>query len=395
MLFFKFLHFIQGYIRLKAQGGFPERFLNLCSNSGIPLWDVESRDGLLTASTTPAGYRKIRTPAKKSGMRVRIGKKHGLPFFIFPNRRRAGLLVGAVFFFLIIGLLSGRVWTVNVTGCETVSEEEITDTLAELGVRPGVRRGSIDTEQAERDALSRLPEISWMSVNFQGSAVSVEIRENTGDPPEKESDEPSNLVAARDGHIITMEVFAGTREQQVSAAVLKGDLLVGGITQNKDGSVNFRSAQGYITAETSRSISTSLSGLADTQRISDIKSRCTLVFFGLRIPLGTFNAKGGVSFKEERYLLLGGIKMPVGIIIDRTCKTETGSAVTDAGKLRLLALEEHFSKCSEELRYVKVSNSRTVLRQSESGVTVTGEYRCIENIGERKVIDVDWQGTQQ
>ncbi|MBQ4039562.1 MAG: sporulation protein YqfD, partial [Oscillospiraceae bacterium] len=75
-MLFKILHFLRGYVRLKAHGGFPERFLNLCTNRGIPLWEVESRDGIMFANTTPDGYRKIRAPAKKSGMKVRISKKY-------------------------------------------------------------------------------------------------------------------------------------------------------------------------------------------------------------------------------------------------------------------------------------------------------------------------------
>ncbi|MBQ2775663.1 MAG: sporulation protein YqfD [Clostridia bacterium] len=394
MLLFKILHFLRGYVRLKAQGGFPERFLNLCSNKKIPLWNVESRGGILLANTTPNGYRQIRTPAKKSGMKVRILKKYGLPFFAFSNRKRIGLLFGIVCFFLIIGILSGMVWTVSVEGCETVSEEEITDALASLGVRPGVIRQKIDIEKTEREALGKLPNISWMSVNFQGSAVIVEVRETTGKLPETQDDTPSNLVAAADGQIVTMEVFSGTREQQVSAAVLKGDLLVGGITENKDGTVNFRKAQGYITAITSHNVTTTLNEVSQLRMISDIDSRCTLVFFGLKIPLGPFNSNKE-SYNEESYVTLNGIKMPVGIVLDRSYKTAQASAVTDANTIRLLALEEHFSECSQKFEYMKIMESQTTLRQSKSGVTVTGDYKCLQNIGESKEIEIDAQSAQQ
>ena len=88
---------------MKASGGFPERFLNLCSHGNIPYWDA--------------------------GMRMKIVKKSGLPFLLSKNRVHAGLAVGAVFFILITAALSGRIWTVNVTGCETVPEEDIRETV--------------------------------------------------------------------------------------------------------------------------------------------------------------------------------------------------------------------------------------------------------------------------
>ncbi len=395
MLLFKLLHFLRGYVKIKAHGGFPERFLNLCTNRGIPLWEIENHDGIMFANTSPNGYRKIRTPAKKSGMKVRIHKKYGLPFFAFSNRRRIGLLFGTVCFFLIIGLLSGMVWTVSVDGCENVHEEEITDVLASLGVRPGVIRQKINIEKVEREALSRLPNISWMSVNFQGSAVIVEVRETTGKIPEKHDEAPSNLIAAADGQIVTMEVFSGTKEQQVSSAVLKGDLLVGGITENRDGTVTFRQAKGYITAKTSHSIKTTFSQISETRKISDIKSRYTLIFFGLKIPLGPFNAGKSTSFNEESYILLNNVKMPVGIVTDRLYKTAQTDAVSDQNTVRLLALEEHFSDCAQKFKYMKVMEFQTTLRQNKQGVTVTGEYKCLQNIGERKEIDIDIQIAQQ
>ena len=101
---------------MKASGGFPERFLNLCSRGNIPYWDVCCTNGVVFARTTPEGYRMMRPCAKKAGMRMKIVKKSGLPFLLSKNRVHEGLAVGAVCFILITAALSGRIWTVNVTG---------------------------------------------------------------------------------------------------------------------------------------------------------------------------------------------------------------------------------------------------------------------------------------
>ena len=55
---------------MKASGGFPERFLNLCSRVNIPYWDVCCTNGVVFARTTPEGYRMMRPCAKKAGMRM-------------------------------------------------------------------------------------------------------------------------------------------------------------------------------------------------------------------------------------------------------------------------------------------------------------------------------------
>ncbi len=38
------LKFIRGYVQIKVWGFAPERFLNLCSNKNILLWDIR-REG--------------------------------------------------------------------------------------------------------------------------------------------------------------------------------------------------------------------------------------------------------------------------------------------------------------------------------------------------------------
>lgn len=96
------------------------------------------------------------------------------------NRVHAGLAVGAVCFVLITAALSGRIWTVNVTGCETVSEEDIRETVERLGVYSGMRKKQLDTHAVAEDAMSALPEISWLSVNIVGCSVNVDVREGVG-----------------------------------------------------------------------------------------------------------------------------------------------------------------------------------------------------------------------
>lgn len=67
-------------------------------------------------------------------------KKSGLPFWLFKNRVHAGLAVGALCFVLITAALSGRIWTVSVTGCETVPQEDIIEAVGRLGICPGMRK---------------------------------------------------------------------------------------------------------------------------------------------------------------------------------------------------------------------------------------------------------------
>lgn len=307
---------------MRASGGFPERFLNLCSRGNIPYWDVCCTNGVVFARTTPEGYRMMRPCAKKAGMRMKIVKKSGLPFLLSKNRVHAGLAVGAVCFILITAALSGRIWTVNVD------------------VREGV-----------------------------GKSV-------------KKNDAPCDIVAAADGQIQTLEIFSGTAMQERNAAVLKGDTIISGIVENRDGGMSMRHAAGYITALTKHTFSTSSHSLP-SRKISDVKSRYTLLFFSLKIPLGS---RIDPDFTEDRFLTLGGEKLPIGIRAERKYIFAPADA-TDDSLSDLITLEEHFYKSSNNLRDMLVMSRTTTERQSDGRAVFFSEYGCLQNIGEERRIE--------
>ncbi|MBQ9553290.1 MAG: sporulation protein YqfD, partial [Clostridia bacterium] len=72
MIFVRFLRLLAGWVSFRVSGGFPERFINLCSRENIPLWNLKNEGGALSAATTIAGYRHLRSCAVRSGMRSRV-----------------------------------------------------------------------------------------------------------------------------------------------------------------------------------------------------------------------------------------------------------------------------------------------------------------------------------
>ncbi len=368
---------------MRASGGFPERFLNLCSRGNIPYWNVCCTKGVVFVRTTPEGYRMMRSCAKKAGMQMKALKKCGLPFWLSKNRVHAGLAVGAVCFVLITAALSGRIWTVNVTGCETVSEEDIRETVEHLGVYSGMRKKQLDTHAVAEDAMSALPEISWLSVNIVGCSVNVDVREGVGKTVKK-NDSPCDIVAAADGQIQTLEIFSGTAMQEQNAAVLKGDTIISGIVENRDGGMSMRHAAGYVTALTRHTFSTSSHNIP-SRKISDVRSRYTLLFFSLKIPLG---ARIEPDFTQESFMTLGGEKLPIGIRAERKYIFAPADA-TDDSLSDLIALEEHFYKSSNNLRDMLVMSRTTTERQSNGRAAFFSEYSCLQNIGKEREIETD------
>ena len=58
------LRLLKGYVSFTAEGGFPERFINLCNSNGIVLWDVQNDGVKVKAFTTTKDFKRIIFPLK-------------------------------------------------------------------------------------------------------------------------------------------------------------------------------------------------------------------------------------------------------------------------------------------------------------------------------------------
>lgn len=387
MLVLRFLRFLFGYVSFTARGGFAERFINLCRHNKIILWELRSSNGVISACTDCTSYKKIRSVARKSGMRVRMKKKHGLPFFLNRHSRRAGVLVGICFCVAVLCILSTRIWSIDVTGNIRVPSENIIEVFEELGVKKGVSGKRIDIRSVEIAALQKLPELSWLNINIDGSAARIEVRETVITPQADEDDTPSDIVAARDGQIVILRPFNGTQEQKIGNPVLKGDLLISGIEENKDLTVSFCRASGYVVARTNRSIAAAQKNKLKIQKATGTKKSYIFDFLNFSIPVGRVNGEN--TYKEKSEVFINGVTLPVGITVCRQRFFDESELVLSADKTKLLTVLRFFDKCSEEFRYLKTENNKIKLFQNETECLIKGDFVCLENIGREITMEIE------
>ncbi|MBR4859494.1 MAG: sporulation protein YqfD [Clostridia bacterium] len=385
MLLLKFIRFLTGYVVFSARGGFPERFINLCRLKKINLWELKSSGSVIYACTDCREYKRIRHCARQSGMKIRIQKKCGLPFFLNRHRRRAGVLAGIFICVAVICILSTRIWSIEVTGNVDVPSEAIIGTFEKLGVRKGASGNRVDVAKAEIEALKELDELSWVNVNFEGSAAVIEVREREKVPDE--SDEtPSEIVAARDGQIIVLRPFNGTQAQKIGNGVLKGDLLISGIEENKDLTVSFCRARGYVVACTERELECSVNKNFEAERKSAETTAYIIEFFGFEIPLGK---TGEASYTEKTSLRINGVTLPLGFTKCLSVGKEKCTVNLESGQVKLLAALRFSETCAEEFRYLKVKSEKVSVNEKADGITVGGEFVCIENIGKEVPLEIE------
>ena len=382
------LRALAGYTRFCAEGGFPERFLNLCKINGISLWNIKNDGVKVEACTSIKGFKKIQIPAERSGMEIKVIKNSGAPIFLKRHKWRCGAAFGVLAAVVFVWLMSGCIWEVEIVEENGVKIEDFTETLAEYGVKAGTRKSKIDILEVQEKLLKHYPQLSWVSINIFGDKVQVEYTPVKLAHEIKDADKPSNIVARKNGKIVLVEGYKGENAVKEGAYVAKGALLISGVRKNADGSEAFSEAFGKVFAQTENVFMSSVdSGLEKEIVVKDFH-RYNFCFFNLIIPLGFF--EDGELHQRTKILMKGDTdSLPVGVIREDNISTQKSEFNFTDDELLLLNLNSCIRekrKKFSEVEFIKID----YFEKNEKGkASLEMKITCIEDIAEKKIVVVE------
>lgn len=381
-----FLNFIFGSVSLNAENGFAERFINICTAQGIELWDISKTPTGLTAKTTIRGYRKIRSPARKSSMRVRITKKSGLPFIINRHIRRKGLIAGLIILALVLNLLSGHIWIVEVTGNTTIPDNEIIEAFEQAGLTVGKSIKKIRRSEIESKAMLLLNNATWAAINIKGCTAEINIRELEKIPDIETHQGTSNIVARKDGQIEILEVYRGSAATKRGEAVTKGDLLISGVSESKTQLSLFTDADGYVVARTKIDIETN-TPYKMTALVPKTKKIRSFYFLGIEI-LPKRNLEG-VCYEHRSRLQIGEKTLPFGINYRLYTVYEEKEITISKAHARLMAMSDYSLEHLKDTNHAQIITQQAEMTETEDGIRIKGNYSCFENIGQSQPFETE------
>ncbi len=261
----EFLKYIRGYLRIRVTGFSPERFMNLCSNKGILLWNISREGDVYYMNINLKGFWALRPIVRKTGTRVAVLERYGLPFFLPKLLKRKVFVLGllaAVAFWMWSSLF---VWDIELSGNYRITDDVFLSFLKESRVVVGMKKDALDIEALEKEIRRRFPEITWASAKLDGTRLQIEVKEN--DAPilkeEQETEKGEDLVSEYDGTIVSIIVRSGVPAVAPGDTVEKGAVLVEGkvAIYNEDATVRdylYVNADADIVLEHTRSFSARL-----------------------------------------------------------------------------------------------------------------------------------------
>lgn len=225
--------FWRGYVVILVEGKAPEKFINLAMIQGIQLWDVVpmGKESLM-AKVAINQVKSLRPIARITKTRFRIKEKKGFPFTFRRIRGRKMFITGAIGFVVILYWLSSIIWFVDLSSQEELqilNSQEIIQSAADLGLRPGVFKTSLDIKDIERRLEIELPNLAWAGIEIQGTRAVIRIVEKKLPSEEQLGQKQGHLVATKDGVVHELLVINGQPMVQVGDTVTKGQVLLSGI----------------------------------------------------------------------------------------------------------------------------------------------------------------------
>ena len=258
---------LSGYVKIRISGESKERFLNMCRMKKVRMWDlreeaVETKDTheKEAAIVMCMGSRELlesKNAIRKSGVKVDVLEKNGVPFLIRHVKKRIVFAVGILFCLAFLIAMMQKIWCIRVEGNQKVTNEEMITFLSELDVGIGCNISQLSYEDLEFEIRERFPDITWVSVVRKGTTLIVRIKENEFYNQTAVYEDHTDLTADYDGVILSMVVRQGVPLVKIGDTVAKGDILVQGAVPVLDENAQickyqYCHAQAYILIRTTQ-----------------------------------------------------------------------------------------------------------------------------------------------
>jgi len=306
------------YVKFKALGGFQEKFISSLIENNIQLYDIAESKCELSALIKASDYSFVSRTARKYGIRTRVYERQGLYFKLYGYRKRWGLILGPLCCALTLLILSQFVWDIRISGNENLSDSQLYSIAEECGIELGSYIRSFSVSACEFKAMAEINQLSWISVEREGSRIYIKVHEKA--PYEKEeipAEMPCNIVSDFDGQLIYALVKRGTATVKVGDGIRKGQILISGSVDNNNDGVIHIHAEGELIARCQQTEEFYIPFKQIKRKPLDEKKYTSYLMFGdfsMKLPWESYEPSNSdnVTYKEETgYVNLFGLKTPI------------------------------------------------------------------------------------
>ena len=386
------LSYLIGYITITVEGYYIERFINICRNKKIPIWNLRREKNVrLTLNIGINDFKEITRIGKKTKCKVKIVRKRGLPF-IFNKYKKRKIFVGFLFIFIALLIISSNfIWNIEIQIENDQQVENIYQDLIEAGLEVGKQKRKINTKEIINQIRLKRSDIAWIGIEMKGTNAIVKVVKAESKPKIIDDEDYCNIVSDKRGIITKISAQNGTLAVKVGDTVDVGTVLINGWMEGKYTGIRYVHAKGDIEAKVWYTKSKKIMyNTTERKKTGEQENKYKIKINNFEINLSKRVSKFQIYDtidEEKKFKLFSDFYLPIMIIkttnkevIEETKKYE----IEEAKNLGIQELEEELDKNITDM--TKIVNKNINAYEKEDGIEVYVTYEVLENIGTNEKI---------
>ncbi len=385
-------NYIIGYIRISIEGYYIERFINICGNEKITIWNLKRNKNVkLELNIGIKDLKKVAKIAKQTKCKIKIIKKKGLPFLFNRYRKRKLFFVFLLVIIIGLGISSNFVWNIQIVEEDKESIENLYQDVVESGLEIGKMKSKINTKDIINKVRLKRNDIAWMGIELKGTNAIVKVVKATAKPEIVDDNEYCNIVSDKQGIITKINAQNGTIAVKVGDTVNVGTTLINGWMEGKYTGLRYVHAKGEIQAKVWHTKNKKiLYNATEKTETGNVENKYQIKINNFEINLSKRLSKFKIYdtiVLENKFKIFSDFYLPISLvkITNKEIKEEQKNYnVEQAKDLGIEQLQEELDNEIEDKS--KVVNKIINTYEKEDGIEVYVTYEVLEDIGTNEKI---------
>lgn len=385
-------NYIIGYIRISIEGYYIERFINICGNEKITIWNLKRNKNVkLELNIGIKDLKKVAKIAKQTKCKIKIIKKKGLPFLFNRYRKRKLFFVFLLVIIIGLGISSNFVWNIQIVEEDKERIENLYQDVVESGLEIGKMKSKINTKDIINKVRLKRNDIAWMGIELKGTNAIVKVVKATAKPEIVDDNEYCNIVSDKQGIITKINAQNGTIAVKVGDTVNVGTTLINGWMEGKYTGLRYVHAKGEIQAKVwhTKNIKILYNATEKTET-GNIENKYQIKINNFEINLSKRLSKFKIYdtiVLENKFKIFSDFYLPISLVKITNKEIKEEQKYYNAEQAKDLGIEQLQKELDNEIEdKSKVVNKIINTYEKEDGIEVYVTYEVLEDIGTNEKI---------
>lgn len=385
-------NYIIGYIRISVEGYYIERFINICRNNKIVIWNLKrDKNVKLELNIGIRDLKKLRKIAKQTKCKIKILRKKGLPFLSNKYKKRKIFGILLLLLVILLAVSSNFIWNIDVVMENNEQMDNIYQDVENSGLSIGKLKSQINTKEIINNIRLNRDDIAWMGIELKGTNAIVKVVKATSKPEIIDENDYCNIVSNKQGVVTKINAQNGTIAVKVGDTVNIGTVLINGWMEGKYTGIRYVHAKGDIEAKVwytkRKKIEYNTTERRETGNVENkYKVKINNFEINLSKRLSKFQIYDTID-SENKFKIFSDFYLPVSLVKTTNKEIQEEQKIYTVEEAKNIGIQELQGKLDKEIdNKEKIVNKIINTYEKEDGIEIYVTYEVLENIGTNEKI---------